>query len=78
MVQLTILYIKWIIEKLKIGTDVAKILAEEMYDANGGYYFNYLCLSAMYNEVCNGLKSELVPYIDAKVENIMEGDFYYE
>lgn len=58
------------IEKLVPGKEVAEILSEEMYDADGGYFFNYLCLSAMYNEICNGMENELAPYIDKKVENI--------
>lgn len=60
------------IEKLVISKEVVEILSEEMYDANGGYFFNYLSVSTMYNEVCSAFESELVPYIDAKVENIMK------
>ena len=58
------------IEKLTIGKEVAGILSEEMYDVNGGYFFNYLCLSTLYNEICCGVENEMVSYMDEKVENI--------
>lgn len=60
------------IEKLSVGKEVAEILSEEMYDTSGGYFFNYICLSSMYYEICYGVKNELVPYMDKKVENIKE------
>lgn len=60
------------VEKLVFGKEVAEILSEEMYDANGGYFFNYLCLSVMYNEICYDIQNELISYMDKKVENIKQ------
>lgn len=59
------------VESLVVGKEVVKILSEEMYDADGGYFFNYLCLSAMYNEMCHGVENEFTSYMDIKVENII-------
>lgn len=62
-------------ENLDIGDEVAELLAEERYDRDGGYFFNYLCLSSMFA----GIKQEnqfnqgnaLRKYMDEKVDNIM-------
>ena len=58
------------IEGLSIGREVVEILSSEMYDANGGYFFNYLCLNAMFHEICDGQENEFVVYMDKKVNNI--------
>lgn len=62
------------LESLDIGGEVAEILAKDMYDRDGGYFFNYLCLSGMFYEVSEGLEQEfsLRKYMDQKVDNIID------
>lgn len=58
------------IEILDIGEEVAKILSIEMLDPDGGYFFNYLCLSSIFNEICDGSSNSLSFYMREKVELI--------
>lgn len=64
------------LENLNIGEEVAELLSKDMYSRDGGYFFNYLCLSGMFYE-CTATQSKehkfvLRRYMDQKVSNITE------
>lgn len=64
------------LENLNIGEEVAELLSKDMYSRDGGYFFNYFCLSGMFYE-CTATQSKehkfvLRRYMDQKVSNITE------
>lgn len=59
-------------EKLYFSQEVIEILSAEMYKQNGDYFFKYLCLSGMFNEVYDSKDNTLSKYIDVLVKNIIK------
>ena len=68
------------LENLNIGEEVAELLSKDMYSRDGGYFFNYLCLSSMFYEcTASQLKGHeflLRKYMDKKVSSIIDASEY--
>lgn len=58
------------IERLDISGEVCEIISKEMYDIDGGYYFDQLCIKLIYQEVVLGIPNNLIRYVMKKIDNI--------